>query len=162
MTDHADSETNSGSPIADALAAFEIRLMDRYVAAQEPIWATAQAELAAGHKTSHWMWWIFPQLALLGRSSTSRRWGFDRADEAVAFLAHDILGDRLRHCCELLLSLPAETRIAVVLGATDAMKLQSSMTLFATISGERIFRDVIDRYYGGELDATTLELVERE
>jgi uncharacterized protein (DUF1810 family) len=119
----------------------------------------ALAELRAGRKTSHWMWFVFPQIAGLGRSPTARRFAIESLEEARAYLAHPVLGARLRECCDVLVGLSGPTA-SEVLGGTDAMKLKSSMTLFLrAASGEPVFQEVLDRYFGGEADEATDRLL---
>src|SRR5687768_4395667 len=104
--------------------------LERFVTAQEDTYDRALAELRAGRKTSHWMWWVFPQVAGLGRSSTSAAYAVADLAEAQAYLRHDVLGPRLVECCRALLDLE-DVSAERVLGSVDAMKLCSSMTLFA-------------------------------
>jgi uncharacterized protein (DUF1810 family) len=118
-------------------------------------YGTAVAELRAGRKASHWMWFIFPQIAGLGRSSMARTYAIASLAEAEAYLAHPVLGPRLLECTGILASLTGLTA-QEVLGATDAMKLRSSMTLFARAAPENpLFQQVLDQYCGGVADATT-------
>ncbi|MFL5846355.1 MAG: DUF1810 domain-containing protein [Solirubrobacteraceae bacterium] len=117
----------------------------------------ALAELRAGRKTSHWMWFVFPQVAGLGHSPTSQHYAIADLDEARAYLAHPVLGPRLRECAAALLELDGDRTADAVLGSVDALKLRSSMTLFAAAagSGEHVFADVLARYSGGEADPAT-------
>ena len=134
--------------------------LERVVAAQEDTYDRALAELRAGRKTSHWMWWIFPQVAGLGMSGTSRAYAVADLAEARAYLGHDVLGPRLRECCRALLALE-DVSATRVLGEIDAMKLRSSMTLFAVVDpAEPAFTDVLDRFYDGERDERTVQLLE--
>ena len=135
--------------------------VSRFVAAQDGgTHEQALRELRAGRKTGHWIWFVLPQVAGLGRSETSRMYGLRGLEEAQAYLAHPVLGPRLRECCEALLALDGSDPVAV-LGATDAVKLRSSMTLFAE-AAERSdddaapFREVLSRYFHGEADHATL------
>lgn len=129
----------------------------RFVAAQDEggAYERALSELAAGRKTSHWMWFVFPQLAGLGHSEMSRRYAIASLAEAEAYLQHPLLGARLRGCASALLlheGIPA----ARILGPIDAVKLRSSMTLFARADpGEPLFREVLERYFEGEPDPET-------
>jgi len=132
--------------------------LDRFVAAQEPVYDEALAELRRGEKRSHWMWFVFPQLAGLGRSPTAQHFGLAGPDEAADYLAHPLLGVRLRDCTAALLELPQDDP-AAVLGAVDALKLRSSMTLFAQVGDEPLFQRVLDKYFRGESDELTLELL---
>lgn len=134
--------------------------LDRFVAAQARNFDQALAELRAGQKQSHWMWYVFPQIAGLGSSPTSRHYAIRGGDEATAYLAHPVLGPRLVACCEALLALPPGTPAEHVLGWPDHLKLRSSATLFAQVSPpDSVFARVLDRYFGGEPDARTLQLL---
>ena len=133
--------------------------LHRFVDAQDGTYARALAELRAGRKTSHWMWWIFPQVAGLGMSSTSAAYAIADLAEARAYLGHDVLGPRLLECCRALLDLEDVTAEGV-LGSIDAIKLRSSMTLFARADpAEGTFREVLDRYYDGDEDERTVALL---
>ncbi|NPD04343.1 DUF1810 domain-containing protein [Nocardioides sp. zg-1308] len=135
--------------------------LDRFVRAQDDrgTYDRALAELRAGRKTSHWMWFVFPQVAGLGRSGTAQAYAISGLAEAQAYLAHDVLGARLRECCHALLDLE-DTSAERVLGSVDAMKLRSSMTLFARAAPEEpLFTDVLDRFHDGEPDERTIELL---
>jgi uncharacterized protein (DUF1810 family) len=135
---------------------FDLR---RFVDAQESVYDTVLAELRAGAKRSHWMWFVFPQLRELGRSSTAVHYGIGSRDEAVAYLDHDTLGPRLRECARLVAAVDG-TSIEQVMGHVDALKLRSSMTLFANVTDDdRDFLDVLERHYGGEPDHMTVELL---
>lgn len=134
--------------------------LERFVQAQGGgVHEQALAELRAGRKRSHWMWFVFPQLAGLGRSATAARYALAGADEARAFAAHPVLGPRLRTCCQALLDSGATDPVGA-LGPVDAVKLRSSMTLFAHVDpGEPVYRQVLERFYGGEPDPLTEELL---
>ncbi|MBA2920683.1 DUF1810 family protein [Sphingomonas sp. MAH-20] len=135
--------------------------LQRFVDAQEWAFADALAELGAGQKRTHWMWFIFPQLAELGRSETARFFGIRSADEAQAYLAHPLLGSRLRQCCVALLRHRSRSAEAIM-GSVDALKLKSSMTLFEAIADDRSsFAAVLDAFYLGARDALTLDLLGR-
>ncbi len=117
----------------------------------------ALAELRAGAKRSHWMWFVFPQLAGLGRSETARRYAIADLDQAVAYVDHPVLGQRLRECARALVDLGGDDPVAV-LGEIDATKLRSSMTLFATAApGEAVFGQVLRQYHRGVVDPATAE-----
>jgi uncharacterized protein (DUF1810 family) len=134
---------------------------DRFVAAQDAggTYARALDELRAGQKTSHWMWFVFPQLAGLGRSATAQRYAISSLDEARAYLEHPILGPRLRESASALLDV-ADRSAEEILGGIDAIKLRSSMTLFEQADPSRpLFGQVLDRYFGGQRDAATLRLL---
>jgi uncharacterized protein (DUF1810 family) len=129
--------------------------LERFVAAQRGSYDGALAELRAGRKRGHWIWFVFPQIAGLGFSSTAQRYAISGLDEARAYLAHPVLGPRLVESAQALLGLPGTDPVAV-LGPVDAQKLRSSMTLFAQASDEPAFRQVLDRYYDGSEDDATL------
>ncbi|EYD75197.1 hypothetical protein Rumeso_03293 [Rubellimicrobium mesophilum DSM 19309] len=129
--------------------------LERFVAAQEGSYATALEELGRGRKESHWMWWIFPQLASLGRSGTAKAYGIADLAEAEAYLAHPVLGPRLVEAARAMLMHRGQSPIAV-LGGIDALKLRSSATLFAAVPGaDAVFREVLETFYGGEADPLT-------
>ena len=120
----------------------------------------ALAEVRAGRKTSHWMWFVYPQLAGLGRSELSRYYAIASLDEARAYLLHPILGSRLREAAAAALAAPAGLSADEIFGAIDAVKLRSAMTLFALAApAERVFRAVLERYFGGGDDPATRALV---
>lgn len=131
----------------------------RFVQAQQPVYAQALRELAAGHKQSHWMWFIFPQLAGLGHSGTARHYALPHLDAARAYLAHPLLGARLRECTTLLGSLQGRS-LREIFGPPDDLKLCSSMTLFEQVDGpESVFAAVLDKYCDGRRDGATLALL---
>jgi uncharacterized protein (DUF1810 family) len=133
--------------------------LDRFLAAQQGVYPRALEELRAGRKRSHWMWYVFPQLAGLGLSATAVHYAIADLAEARAYLAHPLLGPRLEECARALLDVPGRTA-REILGSPDDLKLRSSMTLFAQVTGaDPVFRRVLERYYGGEADARTLELL---
>lgn len=136
--------------------------LDRFVVAQDEhaTYDRALAELRAGRKTSHWMWFVFPQVSGLGQSPTAKHFAIAGLDEARAYLDHDVLGPRLLECCRALLALGGGTTAEEVLGSVDAMKLRSSMTLFARADpAERLFPDVLDRFFDGAADERTIRLL---
>ena len=136
--------------------------LQRFVDAQEHVYATACAELKAGHKRGHWIWFVFPQITGLGRSPTSERYAISSLDEASAYLAHPILGPRLRTCAELIADLEGWTA-REVLGHPDDLKLRSSMTLFSLAAADiAIFEKVLERYFGGDRDPLTLERLRQQ
>ena len=139
--------------------------LERFAIAQDAreTYAAALAELRAGRKIGHWMWFVFPQIAGLGVSSMSKRYAISSLEEARAYLAHPILGERLRECARILTELEGKTA-QEIFGSVDAMKLRSSMTLFARAAPEiPLFRAVLDRYFGGLADeATTAVLTSGE
>ena len=133
--------------------------LERFVAAQEGTYATALAELKRGRKESHWMWWIFPQLASLGRSGTAKAYGIADLGEAEAYLAHPVLGPRLLEAVRAMLAHEG-TDPARVLGGIDAVKLRSCATLFAAVPGAPSeFQVLLDAFYEGEADPRTEELL---
>jgi uncharacterized protein (DUF1810 family) len=137
--------------------------LERFVAAQEGggTYAAAVSELRAGRKTSHWMWFVFPQLAGLGMSSTSQRYAIGSREEARAYAAHPVLGTRLEECVRILTGLSGRSA-RQIFGPIDAMKLRSSMTLFARAAPENpLFREVVERYFGGVPDEATDRLLAR-
>jgi uncharacterized protein (DUF1810 family) len=131
--------------------------LQRFVTAQDDggTYPQALAELRAGHKRSHWMWFVFPQVAGLGRSPMAQRYAIGGPDEARAYLAHPVLGPRVVECARALTALPGSDPVAV-LGPIDAQKLRSSMTLFAAVSDEPVFRRVLEQYFAGRADDATL------
>jgi uncharacterized protein (DUF1810 family) len=134
--------------------------LQRFVDAQARVYPEVTAELAAGQKTSHWMWFVFPQLKGLGRSATALHFGLASLDEARAYWSHPLLGARLAECGRLLLALPAGRSAQQVLGAVDALKLCSCLTLFERAAPqEPLFGALLDRFYGGQRDAATLALL---
>jgi uncharacterized protein (DUF1810 family) len=132
--------------------------LDRFVAAQDGVYADALAELRAGRKRTHWMWFVFPQIAGLGSSPTAQRYAIASLDEARAYLAHPVLGPRLRECARALLAVEGRSA-RDILGHPDDLKLRSSMTLFARAADDpALFQAVLDRYYDGP-DPLTLKLL---
>ena len=133
--------------------------LQRFVDAQFQTYDQALAELRAGQKRTHWMWFVFPQVAGLGRSGMAQRFAISGLDEARAYLAHPVLGRRLVESARALTALDVDDP-AAVFGSVDAMKLQSSMTLFALAApDEPVFREVLDHYFGGALDEGTTSRV---
>lgn len=129
--------------------------LSRFHDAQRGVVETALAELRAGRKRSHWMWFVFPQLRGLGRSETARFYGIDGLAEARAYLADPVLGARLEAAARAMLA--ADGAAEEVLGPVDAMKLRSSMTLFREAGAGAWAQAVLDRFYGGEADRATVE-----
>jgi uncharacterized protein (DUF1810 family) len=136
--------------------------LQRFVDAQEGIVDTALDELRAGSKQSHWMWFIFPQLASLGRSPTAQFYGIGSLDEASSYLAHPLLGPRLRQCVEALLPWAVHRTAEQILGSVDALKLRSSLTLFDRVEPGSLFARGIDGFYDGRRDEHTLALLNGE
>ncbi|WP_026354750.1 DUF1810 domain-containing protein [Massilia niastensis] len=130
--------------------------LERFVRAQAPVYDTVVAELRAGHKRSHWMWFVFPQVAGLGSSEMAQRYAIASSDEAAAYLAHPLLGARLRECAAIVAALDTDT-IEDVFPHPDQLKFHSSMTLFADVApDEAVFQACIDKYYDGRPDRDTL------
>jgi uncharacterized protein (DUF1810 family) len=132
--------------------------LNRFVSAQADSYDQALAELRRGRKTSHWMWWIFPQIAGLGRSDTARFYAIADAAEARAYLAHPLLGPRLIEASEAVVAAPGSAE--AIMGGIDAVKLKSSMTLFACVAADPApFRAVLAQFYGGRVDEATLDVL---
>ena len=133
--------------------------LNRFVEAQRDVHARALAEIRGGRKRSHWMWFIFPQVAGLGLSTTSRRYAIRDRAEAKAYLDHPVLGPRLVECAEAALSVEGRSA-PEIFGGIDAMKLRSCATLFAQVSpAGSVFHRLLDRHFGGEPDARTLDML---
>lgn len=131
--------------------------LERFLNAQEGTYAQALAELRAGRKRSHWIWYILPQLAVLGRSHMTQHYGISGLDEARAYWQHPVLGPRLRTCCEALLALEGKSAHEIM-GSPDDLKLRSCATLFAQVAGEdSVFTQILHKYFEGEPDPLTLE-----
>jgi uncharacterized protein (DUF1810 family) len=136
--------------------------LKRFVAAQEPVVASALAELRAGRKRTHWMWFVFPQLRGLGHSPTASYYGIVSLDEARAYLAHPLLGPRLELCTNAVFEVEGRT-LHEIFGSPDDIKFHSSMTLFAAAAGEKAnpYRRALDRWWRGEADPQSLLLLGR-
>jgi len=155
-----------GEPAARAgdnvgMAAGDAFDLERFVAAQDAggTYERAVAELRRGAKTSHWMWFVFPQLAGLGTSATARHYALAGLAEARAYLAHPLLGARLRECTRIVNAIEGRT-IEAIFGYPDYLKFHSCMTLFARAAAEeQVFRAALEQYYGGEPDARTVALL---
>ena len=133
------------------------RDLDRFLVAQQGVYDGVLRELQAGRKTGHWIWFIFPQISGLGHSAMSQHFAIVSLDEARAYLAHPVLGTRLRECAGILLAIKGQSATEIF-GSTDAMKLRSCMTLFLRAApDEPVFAKVLDRYYGGVADRATDE-----
>jgi uncharacterized protein (DUF1810 family) len=144
---------------ADTTNGLDPFALERFVEAQHGTFEAACQELANGAKSSHWMWFVFPQLAGLGRSETAKFFALGSLEEAHAYLAHPVLGPRLRRAAALVLAVEGRN-IAEIMGTPDDMKLRSSMTLFALAGEDRsVFVQVLERYFAGKLDPTTLRLL---
>jgi uncharacterized protein (DUF1810 family) len=130
--------------------------LQRFLDAQAPVYPQVLAELRGGRKQSHWMWFIFPQLAGLGHSAMAQRFAIASRDEAAAYLGHGVLGSRLRECTALVNAVRGRT-IREILGSPDDLKFHSSMTLFAAVSSDPEFAAAVTKYYGGKPDQMTLD-----
>lgn len=136
--------------------------LQRFVEAQDPVIETVKKELRTGRKRSHWMWFVFPQVAGLGRSRKARRYAISSREETEAYLAHPILGPRLRECTELVNAIEGRSANDVF-GSPDDEKFRSSMTLFDAVSdGPTPFETALERYYDGAPDPKTLAFLEDE
>ena len=136
--------------------------LDRFVDAQAPVYDQALAELRAGQKQSHWMWFVFPQIASLGQSPTSRAYAIQSLDEARAYLAHPVLGVRYRECCQAVMNVRGKSA-QEIFGSPDDLKFCSSLTLFAEAAPEEVlFYNLLEKYYDGDADEATLELLAHE
>jgi uncharacterized protein (DUF1810 family) len=133
--------------------------LQRFLDAQDPVFERVLAELRAGQKHSHWMWFIFPQIRGLGHSETAQRFAIASRAEAESYLAHPILGGRLRQCTQLVVELEGRT-VSQIFGYPDDLKFHSSMTLFESVSGQgSVFETALNRYFDGERDLSTLKKV---
>lgn len=133
--------------------------LHRFLDTQESTYAEALAELKAGKKRTHWMWFVFPQVAGLGNSPMAVRYAINSKEEAQAYLDHSVLGSRLRECATALLGVQGKTANEIM-GFPDDLKLKSSMTLFAALSNaDPVFRQVLERYYHGARDEKTLQIL---
>jgi uncharacterized protein (DUF1810 family) len=134
--------------------------LDRFLDAQEGVFQTALAEISEGQKRSHWMWFVFPQLRGLGTSQMAHRYGLASLNEARAYLLHPVLGERLRVIVGAAQDLDGTSAVEVF-GATDAMKLRSSLTIFIEAGGGPSFRAVLNRWFEGKADPATIALIKR-
>jgi uncharacterized protein (DUF1810 family) len=135
--------------------------LQRFVNAQNPVYDQVCAELRAGKKESHWMWFVFPQLQGLGHSSMATAFGIVSRQEAQAYLDHALLGPRLRECTRFV-NLVESRSISQILGFPDDLKFRSSMTLFANVAADnQVFNDALDKYFGGKPDRLTLDRFEQ-
>ena len=142
--------------MTDATDPFDLQ---RFIDAQRSSYAQAMAELRAGRKHSHWMWYVLPQLRGLGLSGMAQRYGIASMDEARAYLGHPVLGARLRECVAAMNALPG-SNARQVLGSIDALKFRSCLTLFGVVAPEEdLFQAALDKFYAGKPDPQTLELL---
>jgi uncharacterized protein (DUF1810 family) len=136
--------------------------LDRFLEAQTPVIAQALEELRAGQKQSHWMWYVFPQIASLGQSATSRAFAIQSLDEARAYLAHPVLGQRLRECCQAVMNVRGKSAHEIF-GSPDDLKFQSCLTLFAEAAPDDVlFYNLLEKFFDGDADEATLELLAHE
>lgn len=133
--------------------------LQRFMDAQNPVYQDVLAELAAGEKTSHWMWFVFPQHKGLGRSAMAQHYGIASLEEAQAYWRHPVLGNRLRECVELVVAVHGKTALQIF-GSPDDLKFRSSLTLFSLLEpDEPVFKRALAKYFGGIGDSRTLELL---
>lgn len=142
--------------MAEAPRASDRYDLQRFIDAQEPVYGEVLAELRAGHKQSHWMWFVFPQIKGLGTSPMSRRFAISSIAEATAYLNHPVLGPRLRECTQLVMQ-TSDRAIEEIFGEIDSVKFRSSMTLFAQVTtADDVFIKALTKFFDGELDPLTL------
>jgi uncharacterized protein (DUF1810 family) len=132
--------------------------LQRFVDAQDPVYDRVLSELRTGRKRSHWMWFVFPQIAGLGYSSTAARFAIRSIEEAKAYLNHPVLGIRLRKCSQLVNEIAGKT-VDDIFGYPDDLKFRSSMTLFAIAGGDQVFNQALQKYFNGEYDSRTVDLL---
>jgi uncharacterized protein (DUF1810 family) len=133
--------------------------LSRFVEAQVPFYAQALAELRAGEKVSHWMWFVFPQIEGIGRSETARVYAIAGLAEARDYMQHELLGARLADCTDAMLGWAGKRSAEEILGPVDAMKFASSMTLFEAAGGDARFGKALNAFHSGERDQATLALL---
>ena len=134
--------------------------LQRFLDAQNPIYAEVLAELSAGRKASHWMWFVFPQHVALGTSDRAKRYGLYGVEQAREYLAHPVLGQRLLQCCALMKEHASRSAVAI-LGEVDALKFRSCLTLFASAApSEPIFGELLELFFSGQPDQLTLNLIQ--
>jgi uncharacterized protein (DUF1810 family) len=149
------------SEASRTMSAADPHNLERFVTAQRGTYDRALAEIEAGRKTSHWIWYVFPQLDGLGFSALAKQYGIKSLEEARAYLAHPVLGPRLVHCAGAALAVERRTA-REIFGSPDDLKLKSSATLFALAAGQdSVFHRVLDKYFGGQPDPAPLELLKR-
>ena len=136
-------------------------LFDDFIQAQNTIHSQVIEELTEGHKRTHWMWFIFPQVKGLGHSKMSRRFAIESLEQAKAYLQHEVLGGRLIECAELLLLHPDKSALDIF-GSPDNLKLQSSLTLFAFAAGNKcVFEQLLYQFYAGSYDINTIKMLKQ-
>ncbi|MEH2469271.1 uncharacterized protein (DUF1810 family) [Nitrobacteraceae bacterium AZCC 2161] len=131
--------------------------LHRFVSAQQPVYAAALAELKASSKRTHWMWFVFPQAEGLGHSAMAQRYAIRSMDEAIAYLAHPLLGTRLAECTRAMLGATGSAHS--ILGSPDDLKFRSSMTLFGAADSGSLYREALQRFFGGEEDPVTVDII---
>jgi len=134
--------------------------LQRFIAAQQPVYQTVLAELKSGRKQSHWIWFIFPQVDGLGSSSTAHQYAIRSREEAFAYLATPVLGARLIECTKAVLAVPDKSAHEIF-GSPDDMKFHSSMTLFDAVDGGDLYGKALDRFYGGKRDTATVDILQQ-
>jgi uncharacterized protein (DUF1810 family) len=134
--------------------------LQRFISAQEPLYAAALAELTAGRKRTHWMWFVFPEVDGLGHSSMARQYAIRSRDEAIAYLATPLLGARLTECTNTVLAVP-EKSAHEIFGSPDDLKFHSSMTLFDSVDRGRLYGQALNRLFNGKPDNATLDILKR-
>ncbi|HEY9769815.1 MAG TPA: DUF1810 domain-containing protein [Coleofasciculaceae cyanobacterium] len=134
--------------------------LNRFISAQDQVYDRVLAELKNGRKRSHWMWYIFPQLDGLAQSTTSKYYAIKSREEAIAYLNHSVLGARIIECAKTIVAIEGKT-VSEIFGYPDDLKLKSSMTLFSEITPEPTFIRVLDKYFQGEQDDRTLQLLKK-
>lgn len=135
--------------------------LDRFVEAQRRDYVLALNEIKKGRKVSHWIWYIFPQLTALGKSHIAKKYGICDLDEAKAYFEHDVLRANLLEISKMLLRHSSKSIVDIMNGSVDAMKVQSSMTLFYLVSHHKVFKMVLDTFFDGEMDIETLNILKR-
>ena len=134
--------------------------LDRFVSAQQSVYDRVLAELKNGKKRSHWMWYVFPQFQGLAQSNTSKYYAIKTREEAIAYLQHPVLGKRLRECTEAVINIEGKS-VSEIFGYPDDLKLKSSMTLFSSVASDPLFDRVLEKYFQGEEDEKTLQLLKK-
>ena len=137
-------------------------LFNDFIQAQNTVYPSVIKELTEGQKRTHWMWFIFPQVKGLGRSTMARRFAIQSLEEAQAYLQHDVLGERLRECAELLLLHPNKSALEIF-GSIDTLKLHSSLTLFTLASSNKkcVFNELLDQYFEGSYDINSIRILKQ-
>jgi uncharacterized protein (DUF1810 family) len=143
--------------IPETSAEFDLK---KFILAQKPVYAAALGELKHGRKRPHWIWFVFPQVEGLGASVMSQKFPIASRAEAAAYVEHLVLGARLIECTNAVLEVPGKSALEIF-GSPDDMKFCSSMTLFETVSGNQLFPKALERFYGGQRDRKTLDILKR-